>query len=338
MDVDRTLMLSLLQQAAGLWVGKSISLAAELGLADQLADGPKSTQELASLSGAHEDSLYRLMRALASLRIFEEVSPRLFSNTVASTYLSHQHEASVASLAQLYSCPVYLQTWEHARHTITTGEPAFIKYRGKTRWQYQPENPEHANLFASAMAEWARANHIAALDGFAFPNVGCVVDVGGGKGQLLAEVLRANDSLTGILMETPYMATQARQYFDARGMHERIVVQEGDCLLRVPEGGCVYILAHLLIDWDDISAERILSNCRNAMINRGTLLILDQIMPSGNEPSFAKFLDLNIMLMSSGRVRTFEEFAKLLKNTGFRVVHSRTDITSLIEAEAGERA
>lgn len=319
MAVDDKLLTELIHYSAGMWTAKALSVAVELRFADHLRTGPKTTSDLADLCNADEECLYRLIRALACEAIFKEVSPRTFANTPASEFLRSDHESSLANLARLYSSPTYLRTWEHLRRTIQTGAPAFEQAYGKKRWDHFDTNEEDAALFNLAMSEWAKVFHSRAISGLRICAEDRVVDVGGGTGQLLGEILRAHEQTTGILLEIPAAVGQATEHFKALGIESRVEVVTGDFLASVPCGGSVYILAHILIDWDDNQARKILINCRQSMTTSARLVILDHAISGVNQRSFAKLLDLQVMVMFGGRVRTYEEFEELLGETGFRV-------------------
>lgn len=309
---------SLLDHTAGVWIAKSIALATELGIADFISDSQVPIVELASRTGSHEQSLYRLMRALASVGVFKELPGKRFEHTPLSFLLRTGQGDSLAGIAKLYASDPYFRVWSHLGHTVRTGEPAFYDLFGVSRWSRYADHESEAELFDEAMLAWSHVFHKEAIRAIDLSPFKTIIDVGGGYGELLAELLRENDHLDGILLELPRIVERAKPKLRSLLDSGRIKIIAGDFLQEVPRGGDLYILANVLVDWDDTNAESILRNCHRVVSETNAkLVILEPVISDSKESDFARLLDVHIMLMGHGRVRTKDAIERLLKASGF---------------------
>jgi hypothetical protein len=333
---DRSTAAALRRLIVGYRLSLALHVAAKLGLADLLEDGPRSVEELARAAGAHPPSLYRVLRLLASEGVFAETDPRRFELTPLAAPLRRDAPDSLRARAIFDGEEWNWRAWGQLLHSATTGEPAFERAHGTGFFEYLAEHPAAANGFNALMAEqtapWARA----VVEAYDFSGVGTLVDVGGGYGALLAAVLAAHPPMRGVLYDRPHVVAGARPRLEAAGVADRCEIAGGDFFAAVPAGGDIYLLKHILHDWDDDRCAAILRNCRRAMPGGGRLLVVEALLPPGNEPSYGKYLDLAMLVLLTGRERSEEEYARLLEAAGFalsRVIPTRSEV-SVLEAIA----
>jgi len=320
-------------------VTQIIAVAARLGIADALADGPKTAEELAAATGAHADALYRVLRALASLNVFEEVAPRRFALTPLAMLLQADHPNSMRAWAIMSGEEPY-RAWSDLLHSVMTGAPAFEHVYGAPRFDYLAQHPEASALFNQSMSENSRRAAAAILAAYDFPKAGTVVDVGGGQGILLTSVLRAHLGLRGVLFDQPQVVAEAMPILEDAGMAERCALVGGDFFSSPFPAGDLYLLRRVLHDWDDKRSVAILRQCAQAMAPGGKALGIESVITPGNEASWAKFLDLQMLVMTGGRERTEEEYRQLFAAAGLRLTRTiPTDgEASLLEGERSDAA
>jgi hypothetical protein len=304
----------------GYWISQAIYVAAKLGIADLLKDGPKTDDELAQATGAHPRSLYRLLRALASVRVFAEAEDGRFGLTPLGEYLQTGIPGSVRALTINHGERLY-RPWGDLLHSVRTGETAFNHIFGMDVWQYATQNPEAVAIFNEAMTELTTQISTAVVAAYAFSRSSKIVDIGGGNGALILSILQANPQMSGVLFDLPHVIESAKKHLDAAGLTGRCAVVAGDFFASVPSGGDTYILKNIIHDWDDEHALKILQNCHRAMAENGKLLLVEGIIPPGNEPSFGKLVDLNMLVMAGGGERTEAEYRALLAAAGFQLTN-----------------
>ena len=306
----------LMKFIVGKWISKPLYVAAELGLADLLDQGPRSIEDLARNSGAHAPTLYRIMRALASVGIFSETEDRHFELTPMAEYLK---TGLMRSMALMFNSVWNDQAWEYLLDSVKTGRTPFEKAHGRSLSQWLATHPEAAQVFNQANAVKAAQTHRAILDVYDFSGLDNLIDVGGGLGALAAEILTAHPGMTGTVFDTPAVIEEARKFIQARGLGDRCRTVAGDFFVNVQAGGDIYILSNILHDWPDEQCRTILANCRRAMKPESGLLVVEMIVPPGNEPSIAKLLDLEMLVITGGRERTEMEYHQLLEASGLEV-------------------
>ncbi len=319
-EIQRLRMLGIL---AGTWLAQGCSVLARLGIPDLLAAGPRGAAELARAAGADPVALARLLGALASAGILREPSPGLFALTPAAEFLRADQPGSLRGTAILYGEEVY-RSFGGLLETVRTGTPAFEGVHGLPFYSYLAAHPETADTFNSAMAG-QRVPPV--LSGTALEGVGTVVDVGGGDGGLLADLLTRQPSLRGVLLELPDAARQARRRFEQAGVADRAEIVEGSFFDGVPGGGDLYVLSRVLHNWSDANAARILDRLYAAMRPGSRLVVLEGLLPEPGEgrpagrradESRTRMVDLLMLVMLEGRDRTATEYQKLLVAAGFQ--------------------
>lgn len=325
--------LAVLQMASGYWVSQSIYVAAKLGIADLLKDSPKSCDELATATGTNATSLYRVLRALASLEVFAETQPHHFTLTPLAACLQSDVPGSMRSFVIMLGEEHY-RAWGELMHGVQTGGSPFEHIYGMNNFEYYAQNPEAAKIFDESMTNFSALKSAAIAASYDFSSIHTLVDVAGGQGLLIASILKSNPTLKGILFDQPYVIERAKPFMDAEGVLERCQLAAGNFFESVPEGGDAYILKHIIHDWDDERAIAILKQCHQVMPANGKVLVAEQVIPPGNEPFMGKLLDLNMLVMTSGgRERTEAEYRVLFEKAGFqltRIVPTQEDV-SIVE-------
>ena len=306
----------LMQFIVGRWISKPIYVAAELGIADMLSEGPRSIEELAQKSQSHAPSLYRTMRALASVGIFAETEDKRFELTPMAEYLK---TGALRSMALMFNSDWSDKAWACFLDSVKTGNTAFEKAHGMSVSDWLENNPRAAEVFNEANAIKAAGSHRAVVDVYDFSEVSTLTDVGGGLGVLMAEILKANPLMKGIVAEIPSVVQKARETIQARNIEDRCQAIECDFFKSIPPGSDVYLMSNILHDWPDEQCHIILTNCHRAMKTGSRLLVLEMVVPPGNEPSVAKLLDLEMLVITGGRERTAAEFENLFESSGFRL-------------------
>jgi hypothetical protein len=319
---------ALYQMAMGYFVPRALALAAKLGLADLLRDGPRSAPDLAAATQTHAPSLARVVRLLASAGVFAELPDGTFTLTPLGELLRADAPGSVRALVLLFAGVEVQDAWKDLEHCVRTGDPSFRRTvpgpgPGTDPYALMALTPAVTALFDQAMATfapWTAAAVAAAIDFSAF---GRVADVGGGNGALLIGLLKACPGLAGVVFDQPHAAARAREQVAAAGLAGRCEVIAGSFFDEVPRGADAYLLCHVLLDWDDEQAAAILRNCRAAMPRHGQVLILEELYPERIEPSDACRLaaanDVLMLVCTGGRQRSEAEFRGLLAASGFRL-------------------
>ena len=299
----------------GYRVTQALYVVAKLGIADRLADGPKDAAALARETGAHPDSLFRILRALSSVGIFAMDGTGRFALTPFSQLLRSDGKHSFLSFAVFNGEECY-RAWGDLLHAATTGETPFDHLFGMHHFEYLSRNHDASATFNAAMAASSQVSGNPLLD-YDFSGRRVVVDVGGGRGSLIASVLCENPALRGILYDLPAAVAEAPEHLASVGVADRCEIRTGSAFESIPSGGDVYLLSRLLHDFPDEKAAVLLRQCRKAMPPDGVLLIREGVLPEGPIPPNRAFLDLEMMVMNGGRERTEAEWRALLGRTGF---------------------
>lgn len=302
----------------GYQIAQMLHVAATLRIADHLKSGPLTVKDLARLTSTHEDSLYRLLRTLAGHGIFSEEGGPRFRLTPMADLLRSDAPGSLRVTAEVAGEPWMWRPWGNLMHSIKTGEVAFDNLFGKNTFDWFAENPGPARLFNSLMDEITGAEARAVVAGYDFGGAQTVVDIGGGRGVLLAAVLRMNPKARGILFDLPHVIEDARNTLDG-GIARRIEFVSGDFFQAVPSGGDLYLLKNVLHDWSDAKARQILATLHRAMNGRGRILVGERIVCEPNKACSGKSVDMVMMVRTGGRNRTDTEYRNLLRAGGFNV-------------------
>jgi O-methyltransferase domain/Dimerisation domain len=310
----------LLQLATASWMSAAISAAATLGVADDLANGPRTVGQTATALDADPPTLYRLMRACADFGLFDEVTDQTFRLTELGQVLRSDVPGSMRNFAMWVGTPADRYTWAHLARSVQVGKSSFEYTHGRHIWAYLRDNDELARVFNRAMTEASSGLIAPVVQAYDFTKYATIVDVGGGHGALLASVLASAPLARGVLFDQPaVIAGAGRQLRDA-GVSDRCELRAGDFFTSVPDGGDAYLLSNIIHDWDDKPAGQILSNCAEAMVEGGRVLLVEALMPGGCEPApTVKLMDLNMLVLCDGKQRTEAEFAKLFDHAGLRL-------------------
>lgn len=324
-----------MQMVTGYWVSQAIYVAAKLSIADLLADGPLTADQIAGTTGSHAPTLYRLLRALASLGVFAEDEDARFSLAPLGAVLREGPGSIRSMVLHLCEGPSW-QAWGEMYNSVQTGETSFVLAHGREVFPYYAEHPTSSAPFNQAMTEFSDTVSAAVTEVYDFSQAKKIVDVGGGHGGLLAAILGANPAAQGIVFDLPEVVAGAWDRLQAEGLTDRCELVGGDFFAAAPVGGDVYVLKSIIHDWDDARALAILKNVRAAINEGGRLLLVETVIPpadSGQEAVLPKFADLHMLAMTGGRERTAEEFAALLSEAGFTMTSIiPTPVIAIVEA------
>ena len=326
---------ALFQMVIGKWISQAIGTVVEIGVPDMLAKRARRCGDIAREIDVSEDGLYRLLRALAGVGLFAETGDRRFKLTRMGQLLRRDHPQSAAGYARFTAHDITWRPWGQLAYSVKTGLPAFDHVFGASVFDYFSQHPDAAAVFDDAMTSISAAEARATADAYEFKGITTLLDVAGGHGLLLATILRKHKAMRGVLFDLPHVAAGAAATFNRAGVAGRVHVESGDFFTELPSGADAIIMKHILHDWDDDSARRILQTCHRALGPRGKVLIVDPVVPPGNQPHYGKLLDLEMLALTPrGRERTKAEFIKLLRGAGFRlskVIATKSPL-SIVEA------
>lgn len=327
----------MLQVITNFWTSRALYVVAKLGIPDLLKSGPRTVKELAESANLHEPSLYRLLRAMASAGFFRSEPGNKFGLTPLSELLVTDTPGSMRWFIMSELGEEHYPAWGNLLHSIKTGEIAFDNHFGADVWKYFSQHPEAAALFNDSMSGMTAVINQQITSRYDFSPFHKIVDVGGGHGALITSILNANPQLKGVLFDSPEVISGATPKMEAAGLAERCETVAGDFFQSVPAGADAYIMKWIIHDWDDERAIRILKNCRAQVPENGRVIVVDSVVPEGDQPDFSKFFDLNMMVMTGGKERTEREFAELFSAAGLKLVRViPTELpTSIVEAEPG---
>jgi hypothetical protein len=310
---------TLLQMINAFRTSQAIYVAATLGIADLLEEGPRGVNELAQATGKHGPALYRLLRALASVGVFAEQPDGQFASTPLAEDLKTNAPKSLRAWAMQCGQHYLWASWGHLLHSVRTGEPAFPKLSSRTAWEYRQAHPEEDAVFNAAMTALSAGVVEAIVQSYDFSGISVLMDVGGGEGVLLAAILAANPALRGVLFDQPHVLPGAKGLLKGAGVVERCELISGNFFESVPKGADAHLLKSVVHDWDDTATVEILRACRTAIADGGRLLVVEPIIRAGNESDPAKFSDLNMLVMLGGQERTAADFERLYTEAGFKL-------------------
>lgn len=277
--------------------------------------------ELAKSTQTHAPSLYRILRSLASIGIFAEVNDGHFQLTPLAEYLRSDIPNSMKGLATWMGGEQFRwQTWGEILYSIKTGKPAFDYVNGMSLFDYLEHYPEASNIFNNAMTSVSAIYNSAVVADYDFSSIKTLVDIGGGEGFFLTAILQANPDLKGIVYDLPHVVTKATKQIETLKLEDRCTIAAGSFFDSVPSGGDAYMMKLVLHDWDDLQTIQILKSCHAVMEANSKLLVVENVIPTGNETSHGKLTDIEMLLLTSGgRERTKEEFSKLFAAAGFQL-------------------
>ena len=327
--------MQLLRMADGLIIHQSLYAAAKLGVADLLARGSRTIAELAEQLKVKESPLYRTLRLLASHGVFEETAPGTFAQTELSRFLCTGVPGSIRATIIFRGSEFFFAPHGEILHSIKTGQPAREKMYGMNVFEYLRDHPETARIFDDAMTNMSLMIGPAVASAYDFGTWGSVMDVGGGNGILLAEILRAHPTLRGVLADLPHVLERARERGYLGGeFAARSAMQPCDFFQDVPSGCRAYVMKSVIHDWDDERAHKILVNSRRAVPKDGVLLLVELGLAEDNSPSMGKLVDVAMLVLTGGKERTIQEYRDLLASASFRLnqVYPTTAEVNVIEA------
>jgi len=327
----------LTQMAFGALMSQALYVAAKLGVADLIANGPKAVSELAVATETNESALYRVLRSLASVGVFSETDPKIFALTPLAEPLRSGVPNSIRNGAIFMGEEWHWRVWGDMLYSVRTGKPGWRHVHGAEVFDYFAVNPEQSEIFNRAMTDMSMATAPAVVDAYDFSGIKRLTDIAGGHGYLLSQVLKANPTMKGILFDVQQVVAGADALLEREGVQDRVEKVAGDFFVSVPAGADAYIMKHIIHDWDDRRARKILRNIREVMPPNGTVLIVEVVVPEDNEPHFSKLLDLEMLTSPGGVERTAREYRELLAASGLRmtrIIQTKSPF-SIVEAVRG---
>lgn len=323
----------LMKMLTGFAVSQSLYVAARLGVADLLREGPKPVEELARETGAETAALYRVLRLLASTGVFAEEGERAFGLSPLAEKLLSGPGSMRAMALHLLEGPSW-RAWGELTHSVRTGATAFPEANGAEVFPFYLAHPESAAPFNEAMTEFSAMVGEAVVRAYDFSPYRVVADIGGGHGQLLASILKASPQSAGVLFDQPEVVGGGREHLSSLGLGDRVRVEGGNFFEAVPGGADAYVLKFIIHDWDEERALTILRNVHRAAPEGARLLLVEGVVPEGDAPSLSKLMDVHMMVMTGGRERTEAEYADLLARAGFRLARVVPTESSMSVIEA----
>jgi hypothetical protein len=295
-----------------------IYVAATLGIADQLTEGPKRIDELASTAAVDPTALYRVLRALASHGIFAETGDCSFELTPQAELLREDIPGSLRAWAMLQGDESRWKAWGALLACVQTGETAFDRVFGMGQWEYLAAHPDAAEIFNRMSASNTEGRATPIVEAYDFSAATMVIDLGGGRGGLMAAILTNYRHLTGVLTDLPAVVAEAKVFIDSQGLGARCEVRANDLLTSVPQGGDLYLMKSVLHGLNDEHVVAVLKNCRAAMTASATLLVIEAVLPPHGSPSpLINMLDVQRMVINGGRERSQDELRTFLNTSGF---------------------
>ena len=323
------------QIAIGYIGSAALHVALHLGIADHLASGPKTAAELARATGVQEDALYRVLRALASLGLFEERASRTFASNPSADLLRKGRTTLRDILYFLTDAP-HFRVYADLLHSVQTGQPAGEKVFGAPVFEYFRRDPAFNERFNNGMTSASAAAIAGALKAYDFSGIEVLVDVAGGHGMVLTSILRQYPAMRGVLFDIDHVVAGAAPLIEGAGVKDRCQIVSGDFFKAVPPGGDAYIMKNIIHDWDDDRALTILRNIHQVLRGRrgGRVILLESVVQPVGGPDFAKMIDLEMMVLPGGRERTEQEYTSLFARAGFRLTRivPTESLLSVIEA------
>lgn len=328
---------AVLQILTGAWLAHAVAHLARLGIADHVGAGTRTVEEIARAAGVKADPLRRVLRAAASAGVFRLAPGDRVEQTPRPETLRRDFHGSPAWYGAFLAHKCHRDAWTALGHSIETGAPAFDHVHGANFFDHCAKHPDLARVFDEAMTGLSAAEQAVSADGFDFSGLRTIVDVGGGHGGLLSAILVRAPGARGVLFDQPHVVAGAGPTLAARGAADRITLVGGSFFATVPSGGDAYVLGHIVHDWDDARALKILRAVRAAARPGAKLLLFECVLPDDDRPGLAPLLDLEMLVMTpGGRERTEAEYAALVAQAGFRHVrvHPTRCETQIVESVA----
>jgi len=309
----------LTQIMLGSLAAQALYVPAKLGIADLLADGPKSVEELATATDTHAPSLYRVLRAVASLGVFTEQENRKFALNANAEPLLSNRPNSMRDMTIFMGEDWHWEVWGKTMYSVRTGKSAWAEMHGEDVFGYFKENSEALGIFNRAMTSLSALSTKAVIEAYDFTGINTLIDIAGGHGRLLTDILEANPSTRGVLFDMPQVIEGARENVAKTKAADRVEFVAGDFFESVPAGGDAYIMKHIIHDWDDERALTILRNIKRAMNPGGRVLLVESVIADGNNQDFSKLMDIEMLVSPGGKERTAAEYEDLFARAGLRL-------------------
>lgn len=307
------------EQIQYFWLLSCIRVAAELNIADILKNGPKTIDEIAQLTGTHNESLQRVMRALASQGIFRKNRDKRFSNTSLSRPLING-KGSLRHMIMHHLGTLNWTTFNEILYTVKTGKDAFSKVNGTEIYEWLSQHEEDSALFHKSMTDLTDFSIEPLLNSYDFSGYKTIADIGGGEGLLLANILFKHKSTQGILIDLPAGLNNAQMIFKEYGVLDRIRIIPGNFLESVPVNADAYIVKNIIPNWGDEEGVMILSNIREVLSDSAKILLIEMIVEEDNCPSYSKIIDIQMMVcMQAGKERTRKEYQAIFDKAGLKI-------------------
>ncbi len=319
---------------SGYYLTQAIYAAAKLNIADELVKGPRDARSLAAAVGADAGSLYRLLRALASMGIFALGRDERFRMTSLGHALRSDAALSLRPWAIYNGEPFHWRSWGKLLPAVRTGSSGVELCFDTTFFDLLEADAAASAAFDAAMSSLADALNPVLSRSYDFGQIRTLADIGGGNGNFLAAILRRYPRLHGVVFDAPHVARNARSFIERQRLANRCMVLGGDFFTAVPAGFDGYLLKQVLHDWTDARALVILKHIRAAVASPGILLLVEMVVPPGNAPAMAKLVDLEMLACTGGRERTAAEFGQLLGAAGFALKQIRPTTSPLCILEA----
>jgi len=331
---DQSATLSLLDLMQGSVITQAISVAAKLGIADVLGDGPLPAEEIAKRVGSDPDATYRLLRALSGYSVFAVQPDGGFGLTPMADALRDNAPDSMRGMAILMGHPLLWEDWGHLLSSVSTGEAHFPKLRGMGAFEFFMANPKYAAVFFQGFGSLSATETDPVLAAYDFSQFGTIMDVRGGRGDFLAGILSQAPNSRGVLYDSEQATADSPALFDAAGVGDRVTIENGTHFDKLPAGRDAYVFKHILHDLLEPDCLTVLKNVRQAIPPDGKLLVLEYVVNGNNERHLGNVIDLWLLLMLGARERTLPEYTELFARAGLKVVRAvpTTAPISIIEA------
>ncbi len=326
--------IQLIQMGTGYWISRMLYFAAKIGLADLLADGPKSADDLADKTGTHAKSLSRLMRTLASIGVLSDEGDGKYGLTPLGDALKDGAPGAARYGILAMSGNWAWKMWEHFEYSMKTGESASVTAHGVPAFEAIARDPGLASHFSGAMVCFHGEEPAAVAEAYDFSQFETIADVGGATGNLLGTILAAHPEPEGILFDLPHVTVDAPKLLESKGVAGRVTIESGSFFEEVPKGADAYLASHIIHDWSEEQCLAILGNIRAAMGPESKLLLIEMVLPEGDEPHPGKILDMVMLVMPGGQERTAAEYGELLAKAGLKMtmVVPTDSSVSIVEA------
>ncbi|MEW6129995.1 MAG: methyltransferase [Acidobacteriota bacterium] len=309
----------LVQVAFSALMTQALYVAAKLGIADLLAEKPQTVSQLAEATKTHERALYRVLRSLAGIGVFQETDPKVFALTPYAEPLRSDAPTSFRNGAIFMGENWHWQVWGELLQSVKTGKTAWGYVHGAEVFDYFATHTTQSEIFNSAMTDMSVGTAPVVVGSYDFSGFNTLVDIAGGHGYLLAQILKANPELQGVLFDVPSVIAGAPALLEREGVGERVETVAGNFFESVPANADAYIMKHIIHDWDDEQAIAILRNIRKGIRRDGKILVVETVVPAGNDPHYSKLLDLEMLVSPGGVERAAEAYRELFAAAGFRL-------------------